>query len=245
LLVNEYDAIFHDLFGRRGDVYRKIVEVLACGSMTFSEIADALDYHSGGNVSDYLQALIISGFISKHYTWSIKSALDKSLAKYRLQDNYLRFYLKYMAPNISKINKGQFEKINLRSFPGWDGIMGYQFETIVLNNRFLIFEKLGINVEDIVCDNPFFQTTTQKTKGCQIDYLIQTKQKTLYACEIKFSSNTLTPVVVKEMKEKLSKLSLPRGFSCVPVLIYASDISNKVIDEDYFYQMIDFSEWLG
>lgn len=46
--------------------------------------------------------------------------------------------------------------------------------------------KLGIKSEDILCDNPYFQRGTLKRQGCQIDYLIQTKYKTLYVCEIKF-----------------------------------------------------------
>ena len=40
---------------------------------------------------------------------------------------------------------------------------------------------------DMAADNPFFQNTTTRQKGCQIDFLIQTKFKALYVFEIRFS----------------------------------------------------------
>lgn len=78
-----------------------------------------------------------------------------------------------------------------------------------------MFEALGIKPDEIVTDNPFFQHKTVKQKGCQIDYLIQTKHNTLFACEIKFTKKTIDSQIIHEVKEKLSKLALPKGFALV------------------------------
>ena len=69
--------------------------------------------------------------------------------------------------------------------------MGLQFENLVVNNRHEIYKLLKINPEDVIYDNPFFQKKTTRQKGCQVDYLIQTKHKTLYLFEIKFLVNML------------------------------------------------------
>lgn len=245
VLVDEFKFIFHDLFGRRGSICQEIVTFLANGPAEFLQIASALNYSTGGNLSEYLDDLIISGFISRDYTWNLKSGIDSRLSRFRLKDNYLRFYLKYMASKVDRITKGQFEDVSLSNLPNWDGLMGLQFENLVLNNRKLIQQKLGITPDDIVTDNPFFQHQTTKQKGCQIDYLIQTQRNTLFVCEIKFSKKELNTSVIQSVKEKLSRLTIPRGFACIPVLIHVNGISQNVSEADYFYKEIDFNQLLS
>jgi hypothetical protein len=121
---------------------------------------------------------------------------------------------------------------------------GLQFENIVLKNRLGVFQRLHIDPNDVVYDNPFFQRKTRRAKGCQIDYLIQTRQKILYICEVKFSKNILAPEVIEEVKQKISRINLPRHMSYQPVLIHAGAISDAIPDEDYFAATIDFSDLL-
>ena len=45
-----------------------------------------------------------------------------------------------------------------------------------------MWAKLGISADDIIFDNPFWQSSTQKTRGCQIDYMIQCRNNTVYVC---------------------------------------------------------------
>lgn len=97
------------------------------------------------------------------------------------------------------------------------------------------------NPHDIVTDNPFFQRKTEKMAGCQIDYLIQTNYNTLFVCEIKFSKQEIKTNIITEVKEKLSRLSLPRGFACCPVLIHVNGVQDSVMDAEYFKACIDFS----
>jgi AAA+ ATPase superfamily predicted ATPase len=244
VLFNEFNWIFHDLFEKRSGIYRSIVETLANGPLVFGDICKALKYPKSGTFSEYLDDLIESGFITRDYTWQVKSGKSAKLSHYRLSDNYLRFYLKYIAPNHDRINRGAFENQSISSLPGWNTVMGMQFENLVLKNRKKIWDKLGIRPEDIVADNPYFQRTSSKTKGCQIDYLIQTRYNNLFACEIKFSVNPLKMDIIKEVEDKLSRLILPKRFSCWPVLIHVNGVQDSVQDNGYFSEIIDFSQFL-
>ncbi len=187
VLFREFQEIFVDIFARRSETYKKIVETLVDGDKDFTGISADLNMTKSGNLSKYLDDLIQSGFIRRDYTWNIKSARESALGHYRLSDNYLRFYLKYIEVNKNKIETKHFDSQPLSVLPGFSSIMGLQFENLVLNNRDFIWKKLNIHLGDIVTDNPYFQRAQIRKKGCQINYLIQTKINVLYACEIKFS----------------------------------------------------------
>ena len=134
---------------------------------------------------------------------------------------------------------------SLSNLSGWATMIGLQFENLVLSNKKNIHRILKLDYDSIEIEGSFFQTQTIKTKGCQIDYLIQTKTSTLYVCEVKFSRNEIKSDIINEMKNKLSALSVPKGFSCLPVLIHVNGVHDKVIDSNYFFKIIDFSELLN
>lgn len=240
--VTEFDHIFHDLFGRRSDTYKKIVTFLSQGPAPYGDIADQIQYTSGGPLTDYLDDLITAGFLNRDFTWSFKTGTLSRLSLYRLKDNYLRFYLKYILPNRDKIQRGQYRNTTISAFPNWDTIAGLQFENLILANRDLILQNLKIHPHDIICDNPYFQRKSSTQKGCQIDYLIETKSNTLYICEIKYSKNPLSKSVILEVQEKINKLKRPKGFSCRPVLIHVNGVQDSVIDADYFDSIINFHD---
>ena len=77
-----------------------------------------------------------------------------------------------------------------------------------------------------------------------IDYLIQTKYKTLLVCEIKFSQNPIGMSVINSVKDKIAKLVLPRGFAVVPILIHVGEVTDVVTDTGYFVNIIDLSKYL-
>ncbi len=245
VLFNEFDSIFADLFGSHSVIYEEIVLLLVNQTLTFNDICEKLQKQKSGHVSKMLNDLTSAGFIARDYTWHVKTSKESNLSVYRLSDNYLRFYLKYIKKYKTRIERGHFEDVALSSLPGWSSIVGLQFENLVLSNRHLIIDALGINRNDILIDNPYFQTKTTRTQGCQIDYLIQTRFNTLYACEIKFSRHPIKSSVVEEMRSKLAKLVLPRGYSCIPVLIHVNGVDETVEDADYFAKIIDFTEFLA
>ncbi len=237
--VEEFEKIFSDLFLHQSTFYKKILEMLVTGPKEQIRICKALEVQPSGRMSDYLDELDLAGFITRDHTWNLSSGVDAKLSKYRLSDNYLRFYLKYIDKNLSKINRNAFESKSLTALSEWNSMMGLQFENLIINNRHLIKEALAIKPEDIICDNPFFQNKTARMPGCQIDYMIQTKTNTLYVCEIKFSKHAIGPDVIQEVQQKIDAITSPRGFSYRPVLIHVNGVSEDVIDQDYFTNIID------
>lgn len=242
VLFREFEEIFVDIFAKRSHIYQQIVNILVDGDKEFTEILTRLNRSKTGKMSEYLLHLVLSGFLTRDFTWDVKNAKESRLSHYRLSDNYLRFYLKYIEKNKNKIEGGHFEQGTLSMLPGYDNIMGLQFENLVLNNRSLLWEKLRIHPSDIVTNNPYFQKQQIRKKGCQIDYLIQLKSKMLYVCEIKFSRSAIKSRVIQEVKAKIEALFLPRGFSVLPVLIHMNGVTRKTVELDYFSHIIDFSD---
>lgn len=244
LLVEEFEHIFSSIFSRRNEKYRRIIEFLSEGSKEIQQTASVLNMPITGRLSEYLHELELSGFIKRDYTWHLHNGADSKLSKYRLSDNYLRFYLKYIGQYKTKINRNVFALKSLLSLPEWHTILGFQFENLVLNNREYIHKSLDLNEEEVISSNPFFQRKTSKAKGCQIDYMIQTKFNTLYICEIKFSKNLIGSNVISEVQQKIDNLKRPKGFSCRPVLIHVNGVQEEVIDSGFFAEIIDFGKFL-
>lgn len=244
ILVDEHKYIFHDLFGSRSPIYEKIARYLAKQSCEFSELAKGIDYANSGTLSEYLDELIESGYVSRHFTWTIKTGEEKSVSIYRLSDNYLKFYYRYIQPKLTQIRKGQYREISPSALPAWNSTMGFQFESLILNNRSLIQKELHLFPEDVVIDNPYYQRKTKLLAGCQIDYLIQTRMNTLFVIELKFSQHELTKSVIQEVQQKIKNLAIPKNFTCVPVLIHVNGVSEEVVEAGYFYKIIDFADLL-
>jgi hypothetical protein len=244
LLYREYDQIFSDLFARRMGTFDKIIRTLATGAKNLDEICDTLKIDKSGNISKYLHELVSVGFVAEDKTWNIKDKKESNLKQFRLKDNYIRFYLKFVEPNSSKIEQNGFSPDSIAHLSGWESIMGLQFENLVINNISTLCEILGISMQDVERSGPFFQKSNTKNKGCQIDLLIQTKFGTLYLCEIKFYQSGVGKHVVEEVKEKIARLSLPKGYTVRPVLIHVNGVTQGVIESGLFDKIIDLSEFL-
>lgn len=244
LLVEEFKRIFHDLFKKRAPIYTEIILAIIEKKLTQADIAQTLNYSNSAQLSDYLRDLETAGFIAKDGLWSFGNGHSKKQAYFRLKDNYLRFYFRCIEPRLNKILKRDFED-DTADIPNYFGIMGLQFENLVLNNRHLIIQRLGLTRNHIIYDNPYVQSATQTRKGCQINYLIQTDTNTLYACEIKFSRQPISMEVVAEMQTKIAALKMPKQFTCLPVLIHASSISEAVENSEYFYHVICFVDFMS
>lgn len=244
-LVNEFDRIFSDIFGKRSILYKEIIYCLIQGPATQKTILEILKKKKTGDIGEYLADLEMAGFVSRDFTWKFKTGKISKLSRYRLKDNYVRFYLKYIEPNKTKIKKGIFKKTSISTLPGWESLIALQFENLVLNNEIHIIEKLGISLEDVIFSNPYFQVKSSTQEGCQIDLLIQTKFNNLYICEIKFSKNEIGSSVITEVQKKIDRLNMGKNFSFRPVLIHVNGVKKSVIDSDFFSKIIDFNQILN
>ena len=115
---NEFDRLFSDLFRKSSaGEYKRILELLSSKNLSSSQIAAGLKIVQGGGLTDKLDLLEKNGFISRDHTYDLKNKKISSLSKYRLCDNYCRFYLKFIKPNIEAIKAGTFADQGLDSSP--------------------------------------------------------------------------------------------------------------------------------
>lgn len=245
LLFNEFDQIFHTLFERRSKLYRRIVTALANTRLDLSGVCAAIGHEKSGVIGSYLDDLVLAGFLAKDPTWELRSKRTKRQVRYRIRDNYVRFFLRYVEPRRHEIEQKRFSAKPLETLRGWDSVMGLQFENLVLQNRHVVWKQCGLTPGEVAQDGPFLQTPTTRRQGCQVDYLIQTTPGPIFLCEIKFQRGEIRPRVIDDVKQKLLKLVKPRHTSIFPVLIHVCGVAPKVIESSFFTRVIDFGEALS
>jgi hypothetical protein len=123
-------------------------------------------------------------------------------------------------------------------------MIGFQVESLLLQNRTLLLNAMGLPSFDVVADNPYIQRPTVRHKGCQIDYLIHTRGKTLFVAEFKFNRKALGLEVIEEMQDKISRFSVPRGCGIAPVLFTLGGATESVHEKRYFYRIIELANFL-
>ena len=232
LLHSEFEYIFNDVFSKYGNIYHQMLSVLSEGMKNLAEIRKAVNYAESGQLSNLMNNLIVSGFVTKHEQWNFKTCSLKKQSLYRLSDPYTRFYLKYIKP------AGNLEKLPT----GFESIIGIQMENLLIQNRKLIMNEL--NIDNVLRDSPYLQKASSSRRGCQIDYLIQTETNNLFLCEFKFRKRYLGNEIIDEVKEKMDRLVIPRGMAVVPVLFHIGEVSHTVYESRFFYKTIDLENFL-
>jgi AAA+ ATPase superfamily predicted ATPase len=241
LFFNDFERIFNDIFSKRTKTYLNIVLALKDGAITVTELAKKMKKKPSGKFVDYCKDLILAGFISSFEAHDLKNPLNKSkFIRYRLTDNYLRFYLKQILPHHNDIKKGVKKIDFISQIKGYEAFLGHQFENLILNNMPKLIEILQINSMDILYWGPHFQVKNTKQEACQVDILIQTKTS---ICIIELKSGLkISDSLKKEMESKIKKLKLPRRYGLRKVLIHATeDISES--NQNYFDQIIALEDF--
>ena len=243
ILVDEFDRIFNDIFSTRAATYRSIVESLADGPRTFQEICERLGVAPSGVFTEYLEDLAAAGFVQRDYAFSPATGRRGRLSRFRLKDNYLRFYLKYIEPIREKIETGVLGAHQSGAFATFDSIMGLQFQNLVLNNLPIVLRQLRIGAARLRSASPYFQNETRRQRACQVDLLIDT-QYAVYVCEIKFQRK-LSLAVVQEVVEKSARLKIERGRSLRRVLIYMGELAAGIEESGAFDELLTFERFLS
>ena len=168
--------------------------------------------------------------------------------KYRLSDNYTRFYLKYVLPHETEILSDTYLFDTLDTLPGWDAVLGLQFENLVVNNFQELVKPLHLEGIPVLSAAPYEKRAAKGAAadgrtGLQIDLLVQTR-KSMYVVEVK-RKRRIGESVEAEVAEKVSRLRHPRGMSIRTALVYEGDLAPVVRGNGYFDAIIPFSRLLG
>ena len=245
-LFGDFNRIFSDVFGRKSRTKRMMLESLASGSKTLSEIAASIGKGRGGHVSEALEELELAGFVIRDRGVNPETSQPAKIDRYRIRDNYTRFYLRFIAPYSAMIRGGAFKFAGLDALPGWDSILGLQFENLVLNNADALIEALGLDRSLIISAAPYRKQMRRGSStsdgGCQIDLLLQLKQA-LYVVEVKRRA-TIDASVTDDVLEKVKRLPNPRGLSVRPILVYEGILSPAVNENGVFAATLRASDLL-
>ncbi len=240
-LFKDFNAIFGDVFGAAA-AKRRILMELVNGPASVSELSGKFKREPNGHLSEDLRDLTMAGFVSPSAGKNPETGSDVREVRYRLRDNYSRFYLKFISPKSEAIREGLFRFVSLDRLPGWESIMGLQFENLVLNNMKTLCPLIGLDGRLVTSAAPYVRRGGKSTPGVQIDMLVQTP-KSAYVVEIKRRAH-ITVGIEDEVQEKVRRLRIPRGVSVRTVLVYDGAIAPEVEENGYFDYLIPVERML-
>jgi len=238
-LYKDFDAIFNPMFGTEIVLKRRILESLANGPRTGTELAKVMGVGRNGRLSAVMKDLCEGGFVDDGLGINPETGRESRIARYRLRDNYVRFYLKYVSPHRAEIERGVFRYATLGALPEWSTIMGLQFENLIVNNAMALVPFLHLGNATVLSAAPYRhaqRVSGEDVRGCQIDLLVQT-QRTAYVVEVK-RRRRIGEEIVREVEEKIRRLPLRKGVSPRPVLVYDGELDPAVEGSGYFDAII-------
>ena len=190
-------------------------------------------------MSENLDELAEAGFVSKDVVLNPKTWKKSRIVRYRLCDNYARFYLRYVEPNIEEIKAGKFEFEQIPELKNWQTIMGLAFENLVLNHVLDFKDALHLEGMQIRAAAPFLKPGKG---GVQIDLLVQTDDS-MYVVEVK-RRKQIAAGIIDDVKEKIRAIRKPRGMSIRKGIIYEGELSPTVRRSGYFDALVDIGRFI-
>ena len=248
VLFGDFKAIFSQVFGEESVLKQKILLTLVDGPRTCIEVAEALDVVRGGSLSETLEVLVDAGFVTKDEGYNPETGKKARTVKYRLSDNYTRFYLKYVLPHETEIRSDTYLFESLESLPGWESVLGLQFENLVVNNFRELVKPLHLEGVPVLSAVPYERRGDKRQngagdRGLQIDLLVQTR-KSAYVVEVKRKKH-IGESVEAEVAEKVERLRHPKGISVRTALVYEGELAPVVRGNGYFDAIVSAADLLG
>lgn len=238
ILSNDYERIFYSQF-KEYTLYEQIVHFLKEFPKSLEEVAKKIRIVSGGGVKSYLKnlekALFVTGYIPYDKTPTSK------LIKYKLTDEYLRFYFKYVEPHRQIIgeNRNTRDLFTQLVKPVWSVWLGFCFENFCLKNAIYLAELMGF-ADKVVRWGPYFQ---RKDQAFQIDLIFIRNDRVITLCEIKYLNQAVPVTVIAEIERKAALLELPAGFTLEKALISRFGPDDILRETNYFHHMLQVEDF--
>ncbi len=185
LLKSEFTFIFSSLFSNatKHEIIIKTLHKLG-GHAKRDDIITAAKLSTGGDITTKLNELEESGFITAYTEFGIRS----SKKTYYISDFYTLFYLKFIEPITKNAKYNWQSRINDQAIKTWQGLA---FEQVCIQHEQQIINALKIGG---IMSNAFTWQLkgTAKTKGAQVDLVIDRNDRVINLCELKFYTNPVT-----------------------------------------------------
>ena len=239
-LFRDFEVIFSDVFESDTSAKLKIVEALAEGPASLSELVEKAGLELNGHVSSDLKELCAAGFVASSEGLNPTTGKPARETRYRLRDNYIRFYLRFIRPKKAAIKSGMYKFKSMENLAGWDAVLGLQFENLILNNLQVLAPRLGLGSSIVTSAAPYYRKGRRRGEGVQVDLLVQTA-KSVCVVEIK-RRKRIDESIETEVNEKLRRLKLARDISRRTALVYEGSVAQAVQDNGFFDFIIPVSD---
>ncbi len=226
-LKYEFDNLYQSLF-LHPEKYIRIME--ACYSkwkgISHSDIAKITGIPSGGSITRMVKVLSISGFLE------ISTPLNRSKKDtlIRVIDEFSVFYLKFI--KNKKISNWQ----SISRSPVFTSWQGFSFESLCRKHIHCIKSTLGISGVN-TREFSFTSKGNARSKGTQIDLIIDRDDLIVNLCEMKFynSDLTITKSIHQNLQEKIASL---RSYLGTRKSIHVTLISTFGVKKNKYSNMV-------
>ena len=244
ILRMDFDEMFNDVITNQPRLTADVLRTLVDGPLSATEISAALQMEKGGRVSAALFQLSEAGFVCGDAARNPETGAAIRERRYRLSDNYSRYYLKFVERVTKAIDSGSYAFTSLSKLSGWDTVMGLQFENLVVNHYTELLPHLHLGGTVIMSAAPYRKIGRRdRNKGCQVDLLLQAENM-LYFVEAK-RQQKIEASVVRDVDEKIRRVSRPTGVSARAALVYDGELAPSIETDGYFDAVVPFTKLLG
>ncbi len=204
-LLEEFDNLFASLFDVEDPFYMQAIRFIAGRREGIGKRELLIQIGTaamGGAGFKKLQELEDVGFIK-----SFKPSFhQKKGIYYRVIDEYLLFYLKWIDPlrqtlEEDALESGHWEMI--QGTPEWYNWLGYAFEALCYKHIAEIRKALHISPTSIANSWRYMPSKKSKNQGAQIDLLFDRKDDAITICEIKYTKEPF--ILTKEYAQVLER----------------------------------------
>lgn len=246
VLREDFDDMFNDVVTEQPRFSSLVLRTFVGGAKTATEVAEALKICKGGDVTAAIENLVEAGFLAEAGRINPETGGELRERRFRLRDNYARFYLKCIEPHKRIIDDGAFSFASLDELEGYDAVMGLAFENLVVNNYRFLISPLHFDGLVITSAGPYLRRSgkgNRGRKGCQVDLMIQTR-RTICIVEVK-RREEIGREIIAEVDRKVRVINRPEGVSIRTALVYEGHLAPIVEADGYFDAIIPFRRLLG
>lgn len=226
-LKDEVDFLMRYEFKDVG-TYKLILESIANGKTKINEIKEFIKLKRT-DISPYLRNLLEVGMIKRivPVTENVKSRLGR----YYLSDNFLRFWFKYVYPNLSSIEEGIFDSNVIRE--DYNSYLGTIFEEVsrqfLIKNTKKIFKPTKIGKQW----GRFKGERGKNTYEIDLVALNDSTNEILFA-ECKWKSMVDAEKILSELKRKSNYVNWNNKKRVEHYAIFAKSFKKKIKRENVY-----------